>query len=155
MPKLKLFRTASGFHDSYVAAPSRAAALRAWGARTDLFAMGAAEQVDDAELMKQASAKPGTVFKAKRGKPGEMEEARAAKPKPKRKPPSRAALDRAEAALATLERKQQAERAELDKQIARLERERDQLAASHDRAKAKGAAARGKAAEDYERTLAE
>ena len=37
MAKLKVFRTAIGFHDAYVASPSRAAALRAWGADTDLF----------------------------------------------------------------------------------------------------------------------
>ena len=46
MPRLKLFKATSGFHDSYVATTSRAAALKAWGARTDLFAMGAAEPVE-------------------------------------------------------------------------------------------------------------
>ncbi len=30
--KLKVFRTPAGFHDAYVAAPSRKAALAAWGA---------------------------------------------------------------------------------------------------------------------------
>ena len=40
MAKLKVFRTPIGFHDAYVAAPSRAAALRAWGADTDLFSTG-------------------------------------------------------------------------------------------------------------------
>ena len=62
MAKLKLFRTTSGFHDSYVAATSRDAALKAWGARTDLFAMGAAEQFDDAAILAEASKKPGTVL---------------------------------------------------------------------------------------------
>jgi hypothetical protein len=54
MPKLKVFRTVSGFHDAYVAVPSRAAALRAWGASTDLFGMGAAEEVKDPKFMKAA-----------------------------------------------------------------------------------------------------
>ncbi len=152
MPKLKLFRTASGFHDSYVVAPSRAAALRAWGARTDLFAMGAAEQVDDAGLMKQASAKPGTVFKVKRGKPGDAAEALA--PKPKRKPPSRTALDKAEKALAALEQAQRAELAKLDERIARLDRDRARLVSGHETAKAKKAAALDRAAQDYERAKA-
>ena len=71
MPKLKVFRTTSGFHDSYVAAPSRAAALRAWGANTDLFAMGAAEQVTDAKLMAEPLAKPGTIVKRSRASPTE------------------------------------------------------------------------------------
>ena len=31
--RLKVFRTSIGFHDAYVAAPSRKAALEAWGAR--------------------------------------------------------------------------------------------------------------------------
>ena len=40
-----VFRTMTGFHDAYVAAPSRAVAIRASGAVADLFAMDAAEQV--------------------------------------------------------------------------------------------------------------
>ena len=47
MPRLKVFCTTSGFHDSIVAAPSKPAALKAWGAKTDLFSMGAARLVTD------------------------------------------------------------------------------------------------------------
>ena len=36
--KLQVFRTAIGFDDALVAAPSRKAALTAWGAEKDLFA---------------------------------------------------------------------------------------------------------------------
>lgn len=43
--KLKVFRTSIGFHDAYVSAPSRKAALEAWGAGKDLFAIGSAELV--------------------------------------------------------------------------------------------------------------
>ena len=68
MPRqLKVFRTMTGFHDAYVAAPSRAAALRAWGATTDLFAMDAAEQVTDPKLTAEPLAKPGEVIKQLRG----------------------------------------------------------------------------------------
>lgn len=67
MPKLKVFRTTIGFHDAYVATPSRAAALRAWGAGTDLFAMGAAETVNDPELTAAPLAEPGRVIRLSRG----------------------------------------------------------------------------------------
>ena len=67
MPKLKVFRTTIGFHDAYVATPSRAAALRAWGASTDLFAMGAAGAVTDPSLTAAPLAKPGTIIKLSRG----------------------------------------------------------------------------------------
>lgn len=76
MPRLKLFKTTSGFHDSYVAATSRDAALKAWGARTDLFAMGAAEQLDDPAILAEASKNPGTVLQ-KRRDPGSALKARA------------------------------------------------------------------------------
>jgi predicted nucleic acid-binding Zn-ribbon protein len=45
--KLKVFRTPIGFHDAYVAAPSQKAALEAWGADSNIFAQGIAEQVTE------------------------------------------------------------------------------------------------------------
>jgi hypothetical protein len=69
--KLKVFRTMTGFHDAYVAAPSRAAALRAWGASTDLFAMDAAEEVTDPKLMEEPLSKPGEVIRQSRGSDAE------------------------------------------------------------------------------------
>lgn len=72
MPRqLKVFRTMAGFHDAYVAAPSRTAALRAWGATTDLFAMDAAEEVTDPRLMKEALKEPGVVVRKSRGSDAE------------------------------------------------------------------------------------
>ena len=65
--KLKVFRTAIGFHDAYVAAPSRAAALTAWGADGNLFAQGIAEEVTEAKLMKAPLARPGEVVRVARG----------------------------------------------------------------------------------------
>jgi hypothetical protein len=65
--RLKVFRTPIGFHDAYVAAPSRKAALAAWGAGTDLFAAGAAEVVSDPKLTKEPLARPGEVIRKARG----------------------------------------------------------------------------------------
>jgi len=66
-PKLKVFRTAAGFHDVYVAATSQRAALAAWGADSNLFASGLAERVEDPGLMKAPLDNPGTVIKVPRG----------------------------------------------------------------------------------------
>ena len=65
--KLKVFRTPIGFHDAYVAAPSQKAALKAWGAGTNLFAAGAAELVTDPKLTKKPLAHPGEVIRRVRG----------------------------------------------------------------------------------------
>lgn len=65
--KLKVFRTAVGFRDAYVAAPSRAAALRAWGTSKDLFARGAAEEVSDPALAEAALAASGDIVYRTRG----------------------------------------------------------------------------------------
>ena len=64
---LKVFRTSAGFQDAYVAVTSRKAALEAWGARTDLFASGIAEQVTDPKLTKAALAQPGKVIRLSKG----------------------------------------------------------------------------------------
>ncbi|VWX53776.1 hypothetical protein [Novosphingobium sp. 9U] len=129
--KLKVFRTAVGFRDAYVAAPSRAAALRAWGTDKDLFARGAAEEVTDAELGAEALHKPGEVVYRTRGglkeqvaalgklpakkspKSGAKAETKtkaAAEPEKPAKPrPSRAKVDAAEAAIEQHEREQERE----------------------------------------------
>jgi hypothetical protein len=65
--KLKVFRTAVGFHDAYVAAPSRKAALAAWGTGKDLFARGAAEEVTDPALTAAPLRQPGEVISILRG----------------------------------------------------------------------------------------
>ena len=122
---LKVFRTSAGFQDAYVAATSRKAALEAWGARTDLFASGIAEQVTDPKLTKAALAEPGKVIRLSKGtaaqhlaaagkgrKAGssrsaeaddeddvEIAPAKSEPPKKRRPKPSRRKLDRAEAEL--------------------------------------------------------
>ena len=132
---LKVFRTAIGFHDAYVAAPSRKAALAAWGASADLFARGVAEEVDDPALTAEPLARPGEVVKRSRGTAAEQ--MAALPPEPARKPerqtkakppaPSRAALDAAERALAEADARHGTALAELAEREARLARERRQL----------------------------
>ena len=127
----------TGFHDAYVAVPSRAAALRAWGATTDLFAMDAAEEVTDPKLMAAPLARPGEVVKHVRGShaahmaaagPSASQKTKtshAPKPKPR---PRRADLDKAEKRLEAAE----AERAQ---EIEGLEREKAALRTREDAAR--------------------
>lgn len=136
--KLKIFRTAIGFHDAYVAAPSRKAALEAWGANADLFARGMAEEVTDEALSAEPLAHPGEVIKRTRG---DMADHIAALPKaaaPVRKAkkstpsvseprPSRDALRLAEDALAQAEKAHDAARRDLAEREAALRRERRAL----------------------------
>lgn len=129
--KLKVYRMPIGFEDAYVAAPSRAAALRAWGAQHDQFARGVAEEVTDAKLMKAPLARPGEVIRQSRGdlaqqlkslpkrpprSPAASEAGRPkpAKPKP---PPKRDKLDAAEAELAATRDRHQREAAKLEAQL--------------------------------------
>ena len=70
--KLKVYRTAAGFNDAYVAAPSQKAALAAWGSDKDLFARGIAEIVTDPALTAEPLASPGVVVKHSRGTTAEQ-----------------------------------------------------------------------------------
>ncbi|MBM0171433.1 hypothetical protein [Altererythrobacter sp. C41] len=158
--KLKVFRTPTGFHDAYVAAPSQKAALQAWGSEHDLFARGIAEKVDDPELTREPLAKPGVVIRRLRGNmseqiaalpksksarkrspapkpvdlPAENPPARPKKradpPKPKPKP-DRTALDEAERALAEAEKRQVKEHRALVRRLADLERALRELERRH------------------------
>jgi hypothetical protein len=141
--KLKVFRTPTGFHDAYVAAPSRKAALEAWGAEADLFARGAAEEVTDPRLMAEPLKHPGKVIRVSRGdlkaqlkalgprkkaagKPKEAPETtsgRARKPTKPKPPPKRDKVDRAEAALEAERAGQAKARAAIEKQLEALEEE--------------------------------
>ena len=158
MPKLKVFRTSTGFHDAYVAAPSQKAALAAWGTGSNLFAQGLAEQVTDEALMADALAQPGVVIKKSRGteaehfaalgpmpekakaKPAAKKERASPPPKlPKPKPvprPSRDALDAADAALEQAIAGQKAALAAIDKQITMLREERRRLEVTQNRERA-------------------
>jgi len=136
--KLKVFRTNAGFYDAYIAAPSRLAALAAWGAKGDLFAREAAEEVTDPELMAEALARPGEVIQRPRGDFAAIEAkampltSRSARPTAHRKrKPGRAALERAEAALARFEEDAATQMADLQEREAALVRERVMLQAKH------------------------
>ena len=153
MPRLKVYRTAIGFHDAYVAAPSQKAALAAWGVDKNLFARGAAEVVTDPALIKQALARPGEVVRRSRGSldeqlkalrptfrrkrkdagPSEAPKPRPDKPQRAREtrkptpPPSRAEVTQAEAALASDAVAARTEREALRKRERALAREREKL----------------------------
>ena len=126
MPRaLKVFQTQIGFYELIVAAPSQAAALRAWGCHLNLFADGSARLATDARAIEAALAQPGVPLKRGVGshdafslKPGlpRLPELGKAEPKksgsrpstvskvkpkpgakPQPEPPDRRALDAAEA----------------------------------------------------------
>jgi hypothetical protein len=136
MPRaLKVFRTSAGFHDAFVAAPSRKAALEAWGANVDLFARGVAEQVTDKALMAEPLKQPGEVIMKSRGgladqlkalgprkAKGKSKASEAKAPAKPRKPPSRRRLDKAEAALSDAEARNAKALSELEAQREAIER---------------------------------
>jgi len=63
MKRLKVFRDHIGFHDTIVAAPSRKAALEAWGAKPSEFAHGFATLTNDKDAVAAALAHPGQVLR--------------------------------------------------------------------------------------------
>lgn len=154
--RLKVYRTSAGFEDAYVAAPSQVAALKAWGARGDLFGLGEAEVVTDEALTAEPLARPGEVIRRPRGNMAAM---LAAAPRPKpptgaqknasggkpstAPPPDRTALDAAEKAVSDARERLAfelgaiaQERAELDAQEARARREGEADVKRLDRARA-------------------
>lgn len=155
MPRLKVFCATSGFHDSIVAAPSRPAALKAWGAKTDLFSMGAARLVTDPRIAKKALDRPGEVIRLRRS--GGGEEVSAPKPKARRKakPPSRARLRAAEQKLTELEARQAKELDAIEADLKAIESKRDRLAKRHAKARTAAEHKVERATEDYESALAE
>lgn len=164
---LKVFRTPIGFHDAYVAAPSRKAALAAWGSAYDLFARGVAEEVSDPALTAEALASPGIVIRRSRGSAAEQFAAlppdRPAPPalnreaaKPPREPiprPNRDKLDAAERAIADAEaRHVESERA-LAAREADLARERRTLTKAHAAEAEKLGRARDRVRRTYEEEM--
>ena len=147
--KLKVFRTPIGFHDAYVAAPSRKAALEAWGSERDLFARGIAEEITDPKLTRAPLAQPGTVFKVSRGdadaqfaalgedKPKAKRATKVVAGKARQPRPDRAPLEEAEAALVAAERRHAQERRAIDAKIAALEAEGRRLQEKQDHERTK------------------
>lgn len=160
MAKLKVFRTPIGFHDAYVAAPSKKAALAAWGAKADLFARGLAETVTDTEMTHEPLSKPGQVIRVKRGtdaehfralpktasrpsrpnagtKPSsnksEVSQRNANQPAKVRRPrPSRALVERADAAIADADAEYRKALKILEEQEQALRQERKRLTSDYE-----------------------
>ena len=159
--KLKVFKTPIGFHDALVAAPSRKAALEAWGASTDLFTAGFAELVTGGgEGAKAALAKPGEVVRVAREggrdspspRPSPARGRGSKKTKPRT---SRAALEKAEAALAELETAQAAERALLAREEEKLDKRRRGMEDKQRKARERAEAKRDEAWTRYRQAMAE
>jgi colicin import membrane protein len=72
--KLKTYQTSLGFYDLAVAAPSMKAALEAWGAGSNLFHQGFAQETDDPEVIAATLAQPGVVLKRPAGSRGRFAE---------------------------------------------------------------------------------
>lgn len=94
MPRvLKVFQAHLGFYDTAVAAPSRTAALKAWGSRQNLFREGVASETKDAQAVTAALAKPGVVMRRPVGSNAAFSE-NPGLPQipdaPKKKPPAKA-----------------------------------------------------------------
>jgi hypothetical protein len=68
--KLKTYQTALGFFEQAIAAPSMKAALKAWGADSNLFHQGAAKESRDPDVIAATMAKPGVVLKRPVGSDG-------------------------------------------------------------------------------------
>lgn len=129
----------AGFYDAVVAAPSQAAALRAWGTTTDLFAAGRASIVEDEALKAEALARPGEVIKKSRGDEAAMLGPESAprsagrRTRPQRKPapsrPDRSTLAAAERALTEANAGITTELDEIARQRAELDRQEAEIRA--------------------------
>lgn len=170
---LKVFRTPIGFHDAYVSAPTKKAALEAWGSHRNLFALGEAEQVTDPKLMRAPLATPGVVVKVSRGTIAQQLQAlppddkvraqkqaaprassqKTAAPKKVIPRPSRAKLDRAEASLAKLSAKSAAEQAAIDDEIEAIQQRRAVIVERNSHARATSQLALDQALSDYDTQL--
>ncbi len=68
--KLQAYLTSLGFFEQVIAAPSMKAALEAWGADSNLFHQGAANESTDPDVIAATMAKPGVVLKRPVGSDG-------------------------------------------------------------------------------------
>jgi len=146
--RMKVFKAQLGFYDTVVAAPSQAAALRAWGVHQNLFADGQAKVTDDPQAVEAALAHPETPLKRAVGstdpfaleanlpKVPDAPKAAKAKAEPKPAPKPKPAADRskltaAEAALRKLDEDRKREEAELRRRQEELEAEREAAQAAY------------------------
>lgn len=135
--QLKVYRTAIGFFELAIAAPSMKAAAEAWGASADVFSRGFAEQTDDAKIVAAAMAKPGVVLRRPVGTEGAFSE-KAALPKDDTPPASKPAPRAANSNTKREADSKAAEKAKRDEAAAR-EREQKRLAEEKRRQEAEAA----------------
>lgn len=169
--RLKVYQAPFGFHESVVAAPNQRAALTAWGAHQNLFALGEATEATDAPAIAAALADPGTPLARPLGSSGPFlrEPDRPEVPPPaKRKPagrsagktardaaapqptpPSRRMLDRAREALGKIEEQKAQALAEIETRRQALETEAEARSSQFDARIAKAAAELDRAREDF------
>jgi soluble cytochrome b562 len=142
--RLKVFQTQLGFYDSVVAAPSQAAALRAWGVKQNLFADGQARIIDEPKAVAAARAHPETPLRRAVGsadpfvleptglpdipdlpRPERAKARRAGKAARPTAPADRTALDAAEAALRKLDDDRERQEQKFHLQAKRLDDARE------------------------------
>jgi hypothetical protein len=137
--RLKVFVTSDGLTDYVVATSSRPKALAAWGVRQDLFAQGAAREVDDPALVKAALAQPDEVLERPAGSAATLKAIKAAAPV-KRRAPSKAAMQK----VADLGAELEALEGRWADQAAALQADREELDAREARERVAHAAERAK-----------
>lgn len=81
--RLKVYQTRIGIRDWIVAVPSQKAALAAWDVRENLFASGAAREINTADAVELAMKTPGVPVPAPHN--GKIEVPDSPAPKPQRK----------------------------------------------------------------------
>jgi hypothetical protein len=136
--KLKTYQTSLGFYDLAIAAPSMKAALEAWGAGSNLFHQGVAQETDDPGVVAATMAKPGVVLKRAAGSNGRFAEhaglptdlangsgrKKSRRPEPKARPASKVSDQDAHKAAADFEREEKRRDAKRRKEEAAKAKER-------------------------------
>ena len=143
--KLKVFTWSDGFHAFTVATTSRPKALEAWGSKQDLFATGLASQLSGGPDYEAALASPGEVIE--RGLAIDVGKIGKAKPAKARGPSKAKAakVEKLQAALADLDERHQAVRADFEGQQATLNQARQEAEVTYEAERKSLAAALKKA----------
>lgn len=130
----KIFTWSDGFHRYTVAATSRAKALAAWETDRDLFKEGVAQETAEGPDIKAALAAPGAVIRRAEGglKAAVEKMPRPAAPKPPSQAVVKRDLEKAQAALAKLDRQQEQAEEALEARRRALEDEADDLRDAHE-----------------------
>jgi hypothetical protein len=131
--KLKVYQAPFGFHESVVAAPSQAAALRAWGSHQNLFAEGLAKVTTEAAAVEAALKHPETPLRRAIGSNDAFELEAASLPKVPRAEDARAGKEASSPARTSKPVAPPADRSALDSAERELKRLEDQRRHEEDR----------------------